>query len=195
MLSQYANSPTYVKLIEGIRESLDNSQTIQDFMNVVFNLKTAKGYGLDIWGNILNTDRYLTFQGNNIYLRGELDIGGVHYSSDEVEELYRQMLFVKAMSNITNCTIASLNHILNYYFEGRGSCYVYEVDTMELRCVFRFYLNAVEKAIFDEVFPHPTGTEMSFEYLPDKEYFGMFVEGDTQEQQPYAPFDNKPFYR
>ena len=93
MLSQYANSPIYVSLLNGLKDQFDNSKTLEDWFRVVFNIKTASGYGLDIWGKILNVSRYVNMQ------VGE---DTIKYLEDP---LYRQVLFFRAMSNITNCSV------------------------------------------------------------------------------------------
>ena len=68
---------------------------------------------------------------------------------------------------------------------------------MEIRYVFEFYVSKLEKAIFTtEFLPRPTGVLANFEYIPLGGYFGFFVNGiASPTDQPYAPFDNKPFYR
>ena len=200
MLSQYANSPSYVKLYNGLMELFSNAKLISDWYNVVYNLKTATGFGLDIWGEILNQGRQLSYTENgttvNIYLGGEQTIDGVVYSATYMEELYRTVLFMKTLSNITNCTINSLNSLLQYYFKNRGGVYVLEYGVMEIRYVFEFYVSSIEKSIFtSSIMPKPTGVGASFEYLPLGEFFGFYVSGYTAENQPYTPFDNKPFYR
>lgn len=200
MISQYANSPNFVSLVNGLTGIFSNAQTLEDWYNVVFNLKTASGYGLDIWGAILNQGRlfYYTYNGSteSVYLKGAQIVDGVSYTEEQIEEIYRQVLFLKAMSNITNVTLASLNQMLQFYYQGRGRAYVIEYGTMKIRYVFEFYVNKLEKAIFtSNVMPKPTGVLASFEYIPQGEYFGFFVNGLTAANQPYAPIDQKPFYR
>lgn len=202
MISQYANSPKFVSLVNGLTGIFNNAQTLQDWYNVVFNLKTATGYGLDIWGLILNQSRLFYYTDpdsgttESVYLKGSQTVDGVQYSEEQIEEIYRQVLFLKAMANITNATLASLNQMLQFYYQGRGRVYVIEYGTMEIRYVFEFYVNKLEKAIFtSDIMPKPTGVLTSFEYIPLHEYFGFFVDGLNAASQPYAPFDQKTFYR
>lgn len=203
MISQYANSPKYVALYNGLCDMFSNAKTMEDWYNVVFNIKTATGYGLDWWGKILNQGRQVSYTENgtvvNVFLGGEQTIDGVTYSADYMENLYRTVLFLRAMSYITNCTVASLNNMLQFYFNTveasqNALVYVIEYGVMEIRYVFRMYLSKVQKAIFAEVLPKPTGVGISFEYLPRGSNFGFFVNGYTAQNQPYAPLDNKPFY-
>jgi len=201
MISQYANSPKYLNIYNGLTELFNNSQTIEDWYNIVYNLNTAYGYGLDIWGKILNQGRQFSYTSNGVteyvYLGGEQTIDGVTYTAEQMEETYRLVLFLKALSNISGCTIASLNELLGFYFRNRGRAYVLEYGVMEIRYVFQFYVNKFEKAIFtSSVMPKPTGVLISFEFLPIGEYFGFFVNGiNNPTEQPFTPFDNKPFYR
>lgn len=202
MISQYANSPKFVSLVNGLTGIFSNAQTLQDWFNVVYNLKTAQGFGLDVWGSILDQGRLFYYTDSDsgtiesVYLKGSQTVDGILYSEDQIEEIYRQVLFLKAMANITNATLASLNQMLQFYYQGRGRVYVIEYGTMEIRYVFEFYVSKLEKAIFtSEVMPKPTGVLASFEYIPPHEYFGFFVNGLTAVNQPYAPIDQKPFYR
>lgn len=200
-LSQYANSPKFETLRKELVDIFNQVSTIQSFYDYVFNLKTATGYGLDIWGGILDQDRYFTYYnyGTNqyevVYLKGGQTVDGIIYSDEEIENMYRLILFLKAMSYISNASIAKLNEMLQFYFEGRGLAYVYEYGTMKIRYVFRFYLSNLEKAIFEsDLMPNPTGVLVDFEYLPKGAYFGFFVNGKVATDQPYAPMDQKPFY-
>lgn len=200
-ISQYANSESYTGLFNNLCYMFSNTQTISDWYDVVFNLNTAEGYGLDIWGKILNQGRQFSYNNNGtmeyVYLGGEQTIDGITYSAEQMEKTYRLVLFLKALSNISGCTIASLNELLGFYFQDRGRVYVLEYGVMEIRYVFQFYVTKFEKAIFtSSVMPKPTGVLISFEFLPIGDYFGFFVSGlASPTDQPFAPFDNKPFYR
>lgn len=200
MLSQYANSPKYVSLYNGLTELFNNAKTIEDWFNVVYNLNTAEGFGLDIWGKILNQGRQFSYDDNgttvNVYLGGEQTVGGITYSADYMENMYRTVLFLKALSNVTNCSLASLNNLLQFYYKNRGVVYVMEYPPMEIKYIFEFYVSDLEKAIFiTGIMPRPTGVGVSFEFIPDGDFFGFYVNVGAGEEQPFAPFDNKPFYR
>lgn len=200
MISQYANSPKFVALVNGLRELFNNAKLISDWFNIVYNIKTAKGFGLDIWGKILNQGRNFTYTNENTgvqtdyYLKGELTVDGTYFSAEQVEEIYRKVLFMKAMSLITNATDRSLNELLQFYFEGRR-VYVIQYDTMKLRYVFEVPISKLEKSIFTSgLLPKPTGVGATFRYLPKNSYFGFYVNSREQNDQYWAPLDNKPFY-
>ena len=193
MISQYANSPVLTKLDNGLQQLFNDSNFVNNWYDVVFNLATATGYGLDLWGKILNRDRKFTYEGNEYYLQGAQTIDGVEFSAEDMDNLYRKVLQLTAMRYIGNASIASINRMIQFVFEGK--CYCYEYAPMQIRYVFRFYMNKVQKAIIETLNPHPTGVLSSFEYLPVGEYFGFHVDGKAQNEQPYLPFDNGPFYQ
>ena len=200
MISQYANSPKFVELVNGLTGMFNNAKLIKDWFDIVYNLKTAKGFGLDIWGKILNQDRNFTYINENTgvktdyYLKGDMTIDGTSFTADQIEETYRTVLFMKALSCITNATEKSLNELLQFYFNGRR-VYVIQYGTMKIRYVFEIPVNKLEKSIFkSDVMPKPTGVGVSFQYLPKNSYFGFYVNSRAQNDQYWAPFDNKPFY-
>ena len=200
LISQYANSEKILRLANGIRSMFSNAKLISDWYKIVYNIKTAKGFGLDIWGKILNQGRNFVYTNpntgvqTNYYLKGALTVDGTYISEDEVEETYRKVLFMKAISLITNATEKSLNELLQFYFEGRR-VYVVQYDTMKLRYVFEVVVNKLEKSIFQsDLLPKPTGVGATFQYMPKNNYFGFYVHSRPQNDQYWTPFDNKPFY-
>ena len=193
MISQYANSPVLTKLCSNIQNLFDDSGFVKNWHDVVFNLETATGYGLDVWGKILNRDRRFVYDGVEYYLQGAQTIDGVVFTEEEMENLYRKVLQLTAMRYIGNASIDSINQMLQFIFDRKTYCLEY--GTMQIRFVFRTYMNKIEKAIIENLNPHPSGVLSTFEYLPIKRNFGFFVNGKTAAEQPYLPFDNGPFYR
>lgn len=64
LISQYANSPTIRRMVAVLGDYFDiNSSLIATFYRDVFNLATASGWGLDVWGRILNFPRQLNAPG------------------------------------------------------------------------------------------------------------------------------------
>ena len=193
LIGQYANSPVMLKLANGLGTLFDESGFIENWYNVIFNLGTAVGYGLDIWGLILNRSREFNYNGVKYYLQGAQTIGNVTFTAEQMENLYRKILQLTAMRYIGNASLSSLNTLLQFIFKEDGECYCLEYEAaMHIRYVFRFYLNDVQKAVIETIDPHPSGVITSYEYLPAGTYFGFIV---RQEEQPYLPFDNGPFYK
>ena len=102
------------------------------------------------------------------------------------------VLFLKAMSNITNATLASINGMLAEYFD--GEVFAYEYGVMKLRIVCKLFATKIVRAIFTTLLPKPTGVLLGLEFLQPQEYFGFNVTGLPANEQPYAPADQKPFY-
>jgi len=59
VISQYANSDTLVALIQSFAGAVDQTQNFDAFYDNVWNLDTAVGYGLDVWGRIVGVNRVL----------------------------------------------------------------------------------------------------------------------------------------
>ena len=57
---QYAHSPKLVGLINGLAEGLSAQNSLKAFYDNVFNINSASGGGLDVWGDIFNIKRSLT---------------------------------------------------------------------------------------------------------------------------------------
>lgn len=152
---------------------LSSEKDIENFYNDIFNIQTANSYGLDVWGQRLNISRQVKVDGGTLLLE---------------DDYYRFLLLVKAMSNISNCTVPNLEEILNFLFKDRGRVYVFDTGIMTMKYVFDFYLNSYEKAILSlpGIPPKPTGVGLSIEELPKKQVFGFHDTG-------YQPFNQAPF--
>ena len=57
MIIQYSTSPIITQLAENIREYFQSDELFDDFYNKVWNVETATGFGLDVWGKIVNISR------------------------------------------------------------------------------------------------------------------------------------------
>lgn len=172
IISQYANSPTLVQLIENTNLYLDPSANIDAFYELVWNVETAQGYGLDIWGRIVGVSRVLQVA-NDLMFGFENDISnpatfnqGTFYSGGPSsgnyalsDPAFRLLILAKAASNISDCSIPSINGILMALFPNRGNAYVTDGADMTMTYTFDFNLTAVESAIVAQsgVLPKPTG--------------------------------------
>ena len=59
VISQYANSPRILQIIEGFARAVDQTANFDALYDDVINLDTAVGYGLDRWGRIVGINRIL----------------------------------------------------------------------------------------------------------------------------------------
>ncbi len=174
VISQYANSPTILALIEDFAECIDPTTDIDNFFDTVFNVLIAVGFGLDIWGRIVGVGRvypidtaiYLGFQGSSgvgfnqgIWYSGPSNTSNFALS----DASYRPLILAKAMSNITDGSIPSLNLILQTLFAGRGAAYVIDNEDMTMTYRFKFPLTPVDGTIVNNsgVLPNPTGVTVN----------------------------------
>jgi len=65
VLSQYSNSPTLTQLILNLFSYLDQTKNFDSFYDLIYNIDTAQGYGLDVWGRIVGVNRALEVQTQN----------------------------------------------------------------------------------------------------------------------------------
>lgn len=176
--SQYANSPKLLALLESFNESVDPSLLIDDFYAKVWNVDTAEGYGLDIWGRIvvigrviklLTAKRYMwwdeaTPSGNSWgFYPWYKDVNNDTTSYSLSDAAFRLLILVKAMANIADGSIPTYNRILMSLFPGRGNAYVVDNLDMTIDLTFDFVLEPFEISILEHsgVFPAPCGQKIN----------------------------------
>ena len=178
IISQYGNSATITQLVRNMNEYLDPRADFDTFFDFVWNVETAQGFGLDIWGRIVGIARELLIPPpiNNF---GFNEAGGSAHSFNEspfyngippvsetyilADDAYRQLILVKALANISATNAPSLNQLLQNLFSDRGRCYVNDIGGMRLRYTFEFDLTQYEWAIITQsgAMPHPAGVDTS----------------------------------
>jgi hypothetical protein len=139
---------------------------------MVWNVETAQGYGLDVWGRIVGVQRVLDVQASEVFgfkeaLPGASTFGeGVFYSGGPTsgnlalsDSAFRQLIYAKAAANICDGSIPAINRVLMLLFPGRGDCYVTDGLDMTMTYTFTFVLTAVERAIvlLSGALPRPAG--------------------------------------
>lgn len=205
IVSQYGNSATISQLIQNMNGYLDPRADFDNFFNFVWNVDTAQGFGLDVWGRIVNISRALTIPNAPNYF-GFSDALPGSYPFDEQpfydgtpaatqtyllgDDAYRQLILVKALANISRTTAPAINQLLQNLFAGRGRCYVNDLGNMSLRYVFEFLLTPYEFAIITQsgAIPRPTGVGAIL-INTNTPVFG-FSEAGTGSA---APFGQAPF--
>jgi len=178
IISQYANSPTITKLIRNMNEYLDPRADFDTFFDFVWNVETAQGFGLDIWGRIVGIARELLVPPPVDYFGFNQATPGAFSFNDKpfyngippvsetyilADDAYRQLILVKALANISATNAPSLNQLLQNLFSDRGRCYVNDIGGMRLRYTFEFDLTQYEWAIITQsgAMPHPAGVDTS----------------------------------
>ena len=174
VLSQYANSPIITALVDLFAQWLDPKTRFDEFYSLIWNIDTAQGFGLDIWGRILGVNRVLQVPTGE-YLGFESDdqakpFGfGIFYGGSRLtnnvaltDEAYRLLLLAKAALNITNASAPAINAILLNLF---GQGYVRDNLDMTITYVFSQTLTPVETAIVFQsgVLPKPCGVSFDVE--------------------------------
>lgn len=194
IISQYANSPILCGLIEDLNNCIDPSKNIDDFYNLIWNLNTAEGIGLDIWGNIVGISRYILINDKNQFLGSSLadkDLQNFKLNTNYRmnDEMFRSMIFIKAYCNIIYCTAYHINKLLTNLFKKRGRAYFVKNGTMKARYIFEFNLTTVEKAVLisTDLLPRPNGVLIDY-YEPELSKTFGFIESGL------APFGEGAFY-
>lgn len=139
IISQYGNSPILTALITNFQQYVDQTKNLDQFYDLMMNVDTAQGYGLDVWGRIVGVTRTLQIASGSFFgfAEGAPSYQGFNtasfYSGVKLtqnynlsDNAYRTLIFAKAMANITNGSIPSINHILMSLFPHRGNAYVTE---------------------------------------------------------------------
>lgn len=175
ILSQYATGPVLVPLVERMNDSLDPRVNLDMFYNQVMNVKTAVGYGLDVWGRIVGVSRYVNLSAADAFgfttgfkPFGEAPFFAGFSSTNNFalpDDQFRQLILVKAIANISDCSAPSLNRLIHLLFPGRGAAYVVDSGNMSMIYRFGFSLTDVEIAILFQsgAIPHPAGVSVSFD--------------------------------
>lgn len=179
ILKQYANSPTLFALMDDISQWLDGAPTFNQFYDYVWNIDTAQGFGLDIWGRILGVGRvypivtqaYFGFDeaqptpvpfNQGIFWTGAAATSNFALS----DEAYRRLLLAKAVANILDGGVAAINQLLMLMFEGRGNAYVIDHNDMTMTYKFEFAFTPVDLTLVQNagVLPTPAGVLVILDY-------------------------------
>jgi hypothetical protein len=201
IISQYANSPTITQLIASMTTYFDPTANLTAFYNNVWNIDSAVGFGLDIWGRIIGVSRLLqlpyTGTSFGFYNTGFQPFNQAPFSSgvnatqtfSMPDAPYRTLLLVKAFGNICRPTASAINQMLQNLFAGRGRCYAQDYGGMSYGLAFEFTLTPVEYAILTQVGvpPRPAGVQVYIIQLNQAATFGFYGTG-------LQPFNQAPFY-
>lgn len=174
VLSEYANSPVLTKLVDNFAQWLDPASRFDAFYSLIWDIDTAQGFGLDVWGRILGVSRILQVP-SGVYLGFEQDAQakpfgfGILYGGGRAtnnvaltDTAYRTLLLAKAALNITNASIPAINAILLNLF---GNGYVRDNMDMTMTFVFQETLTPLQTAIVFQsgVLPKPCGVSFTVE--------------------------------
>jgi len=145
VISQYANSPRLLQIIENVFNNLDQTINIEDFFSKMWSIDSAEGYGLDVWGRILGISRTLPVDAGSYFGFAEANDDTLvgfdqepFYNGPPVtdnyaltDSAYRLLLLAKAAANICDGSIPAINQLLMNLFPFRGKAYVQEGDGLD----------------------------------------------------------------
>lgn len=134
LLSQFSNSPTIVQLVANMNAWFDPRANIDLFYDTCWNVDTAIGEGLNIWGRIVGVSRVLQVSAGTYFgftgpsgASGVPWNQGVFYNGEAVtsnyaltDTAYRTLILAKALANICNATVPAINQILINLFGPNG---------------------------------------------------------------------------
>lgn len=173
IMSQYANSPRLLSIINTVSSALDPSKFTSDFYRLIMDIPTANSHGLNVWGRIVGISRTVNFpspQGeylgfsDGFYPFNERPFSGSGGESDTWElanDAYRELILIKALSNIIYATAPNINRLLEAVFD--GVCYFLITGPMDARYVFEFDLSPYQRHIVynTDILPRPCGVLVS----------------------------------
>jgi hypothetical protein len=177
IISQYANSPRILAVIESFNASVDPEANIEAWYDEVWNVATAQGYGLDVWGRIVGVNRVLSispdiffgFEEAGTLSAAEFNqgifFGGASSSTNYSlsDPAFLLLIYAKAAANIWDGSIIGLNAILRILFPGKIAYVVDNLD-MTMTYYFDFTLTPVEVSIVANsgVLPRPCGVSANY---------------------------------
>jgi len=201
-MRQYSASPIIQTLIED-RKGYFNTGWQNQTYNMVWNVDTAQGFGLDIWGRIVVVGRQLQIP-NTEYFGFSTGVAPESWNPFNQESFYsgagdtqtftladsayRVLILAKALSNISATDSKSLNSVIQQLFPGRGRAWINDLGSMAMRFVFEFALEDWEKAVLvnGNVIPRSAGV-LAYIFEAPADTFGFAEAGDS------LPFNDGTF--
>lgn len=185
--SQYSASPTIAAILYQFRDAIKPDSDIRAFVKNYMSLETATGKGLDVLGRIIGITRTIqTADGEKTFTLAD--------------EKFRTLLKYKALANITDTSLATLNKMMGMIFPDLGLKVVQILHEAEKNGVkynsypmhLRWYTGATftdeDIALFQTAGTLCLNAGVGFEVMAvSRDVFG-FAGSDLQ------PFDNGVFY-
>lgn len=206
VMAQYANSTKLRSLIDTFNLAVEPESFIDNFYDMIWNIDTAQGYGLDVWGKIVDVSRLLTVDATEQYVGFKEALALTSQPNDPApfnqapffngiqststvslaDDAFRKLIMVKALANITNCTVPNINKLLSILFSSSGVAFVTNTGQMSIRYVFTFQLSDVETAIVKNsgALPRPAGVLCQIMTIDTENTFGFAEAGSAA--QPFG---------
>ena len=197
--SQYSTSERIIALVRSSRIRILPDADIDLFFQKIFDIDTAEGVGLDIWGRIVGVDRNLPMTetehwfgfaeaeygpfGEDPFWDGDLNIWNQPLDDDQ----FRNLLMWKALANISTADAASLNALLQAMFEGK-EIVVRENGPMQITLYVYFDLEPYQRGILEQYGLMAKGAGVGFDWIEIPLPVFGFNEAD------FDPFNQAPFW-
>lgn len=182
IMSQYANSPNIRALLASLDAALDPWPNITAFFNNVWNVNTAVGYGLDVWGRIVGVGRVLNVaSGVNFGFAEPADSSETPFNQAPFysglvpatsnyampDSIYRTVILAKALANISDGSVRSINRVLQALFPNQGGAWVTDGLNLTMTYTFNWILSPIQFAIVTQtgVLPKPPGVVLTLVQL------------------------------
>ena len=176
--SQYANSPILTGLIQSWNAAIDPTALLDQFYDHIWNPQTADNYGLEVWARIVGLSGrtiqitgpvFFGFQGNPqaVGFNQAPFYNGAGATTNYImnDVLFRRVIFAKALANICDGSIQSINQILLTLFFGRGNCWVQDATPVS-PTFFGFLGNPQATGFNQSPFYSPSGSNgMTMTYV------------------------------
>ena len=190
ILSQYGASERIKRLLRGFHELIKPDADIKLFYDNVFNILTAKGVGLDVWGLIIGISReiqaatastkasFFGFRGSGYDVFGSSPFYNTQSGGGTItlaDDAYRELLLIKAAANISRTDLSSLISLFERLYNNRGDFYIIEAGTMQLNYIFGFYLEPFELSLIlhSGLLPKPAGVSYTVYQVDVANTFGF----------------------
>ena len=176
--SQYATSKRMRAVIDAFWQAINPKSDIDLLYKKLVNPRTAEGWGLDIWGRIVAIGRsYLAVEDDTPYFGFDPPEGVKNERLNSfgnapfykqimgkvrlADTMYRTYVFLKALINISNSSLASLNQAVKLLFPD-ADIQILHTGTMVLRVLVLSPLSESDKAALDNLswIPAGVGLEM-----------------------------------
>ena len=176
--SQYATSKRMRAVIDAFWQAINPKSDIDLLYKKLVNPRTAEGYGLDVWGRIVAIGRsYLAVDDDTPYFGfdppegvknerlnsfGNAPFYKTIYGKVELADpMFRTYVFLKALINISNSSLAGLNRMVKLLFPD-ADIQILHTGTMVLRVLILSPLSESDKAALDNLpwLPAGVGLEM-----------------------------------
>ena len=184
IIRQYSNSPILAGMIQAFNAAVDQTEDLDNFYDLIWNVLTAQGYGLDVWGRIVVVSRTLAVpsasavaafgfneSGNDWtgFNQAPFTPGGASTLNAVLSDAqFRPLVLAKAASNICDGSIPAINSILLGLFQGRGRVWVADNLDIGLTYTFGFALTPLDIAVAlnSGVLPNPCGVVVNLASAP-----------------------------